>query len=118
MRPIRSRGARKMALEIEAKMKVADLATVRDRLRAAGAEFTGRVSELNTFLDHADESLRKAGKGLRVRINRNADTGKTTIVVTFKGPLQKGAMKTREEREVEVEDHDDMVHVFEALGLD
>lgn len=106
-----------MGLEIEAKMKVADLAAVRDRLRAAGGEFAGRVAEVNTFLDRADRSLQKDGKGLRVRINRDVDTGRATAVVTFKGPLHKGAMKTREEREVVVEDHDDMVRVFEAIGL-
>jgi len=106
-----------MGLEIEAKMKIADLAAVRDRLRAAGGQFVGRVAELNTFLDTPDGSLKNRGQGLRIRINRNTDTGAATVVVTFKGPLHQGPMKTREEREATVENHDDMVRVFQALGL-
>lgn len=106
-----------MGLEIEAKMKVDDLGAVREKLKAAGGKFVSRVMETNTFLDQPEGSLKKEGKGLRVRINRNVDTGGETVVVTFKGPLRKGAVKTREEREVVVENHDDAVGVFEGLGF-
>src|SRR2546421_906308 len=106
-----------MPTEIEAKMKVEHFDEVRRRLREAGAAPAGKVLETNTFFDTADGSLVAAGKGLRVRRNRDSESGRDRYVITFKGPLQRGEMKTREEVELKVADGDDAARLLEALGI-
>jgi len=64
-----------MALEIEAKFRVASHEPVRVALRGQGAALIGRVMETNTTFDRPDGSLRRAGCGLRVRSSRAEDGG-------------------------------------------
>jgi adenylate cyclase, class 2 len=105
-----------MAVEIEAKMKVDNLATVRSRITACGGTPVGEFLERNVFFDTEDRLLLAADKGLRVRKNHNVKTGADTIVITHKGPRQPGALKTRDEMELEVSSLDDATKLFEALG--
>lgn len=106
-----------MAVEIEAKMKVADLEMVREKLREAGGKRIGKVLELNTFFDKEDRSLLASDEGLRLRQARDLETGKTTIVATHKGPRQRGMLKSRQEVEVTVGEWDQAVELFEKLGF-
>src|SRR5438105_14521781 len=106
-----------MPTEIEAKMKVEDFDAVRRRLREAGATPGGKVLETNTFCDTAGGSLVAAGKGLRVRRNHDQGSGRDEYVITFKGPLQRGELKTREEIEAEVANGDEAARLLEALGF-
>ena len=105
-----------MAVEIEAKLRVADHSLIRDRLRAVGASRIGLTIETNRFYDAPDERLSNADSGLRIRTNTNADTGAAEHVVTFKGKRQPGKFKTREELEFSVSDLDAAAAVFERLG--
>ncbi|QOV88128.1 class IV adenylate cyclase [Humisphaera borealis] len=105
-----------MGVEIEAKMRIADLDAVRAKLKSVGATFVGRTNEVNRFYDAPDARLSSADRGLRLRTNANADTGEATHVVTMKGPRQKGAFKTREELEFTVDDVDAVANVFAHLG--
>ena len=102
-----------MPLEIEIKLRVADHDLVRDRLRAAGAERVGVVTETNRFFD--DGSLAAGGCGLRVRTNAG-DAGQRHVV-TFKGPRQPGELKIREEIEFDTNDAAATAAVLEKLGL-
>ena len=52
--------------------------------------------------DAANRALLRDDRGLRLRTNRNVETGEVEHVVTYKGPRQPGAMKSREELEVKV----------------
>jgi len=106
-----------MSLEIEAKMRVSDLAAMRRRLKAAGAKFAGGLSEINTFFDTPDGDLRRADKGLRLRANRDVKTGRTEQVVTFKGPRRAGPLKSRPEFEFTVDHPAAVVETFKNLGL-
>ena len=105
-----------MPVEIEAKMAVPDLDIVRARLRDAGAEHVGLHLEVNTFFDTEDRSLLAADEGLRLRRNVNVASGAQEHVVTYKGPRQHGALKTREEVEVTVGRSEDAVLLLERLG--
>jgi len=105
-----------MALEIEAKMKVDDLETIRLRLEAAGAVADGSVMETNIYFDTPDGRLRQDDKGLRLRANRDLADGDVTHVVTFKGPRQAGTLKTRPETEFTVDDPQAATELFESLG--
>jgi adenylate cyclase class 2 len=106
-----------MAVEIEAKMSVPKLEVVRDRLRELGAEGGGRTLETNTFFDTEDRSLLAADEGLRLRRNHDEASGKDEHVVTYKGPRQHGALKSRDEVEVTVGEYDDAVQLLERLGF-
>ena len=59
----------KMGIEIEAKMRVDDFATVRAALSGAGARRVGEVVEENIFFDTPARSLLSAKSGLRLRID-------------------------------------------------
>lgn len=105
-----------MAIELEAKMRVADLNAVRERLRAIGADPRGRVLEVNTFFETPDRALLRRDSGLRLRHTRDLDTGGEKDVVTFKGPMESGQLKRREEIEFGVTDGNATKAVFDRLG--
>jgi adenylate cyclase class 2 len=106
-----------MPVEIEAKMRVDDLDAVRARLRKFGARLVGDYLESNIFFDRPKRSLLKRGSGLRLRRMRDQRTHKDTNVITYKGKLQRGRLKTREEIETSVEDFDATIALLEAIGF-
>lgn len=106
-----------MAREIEAKIRVASHEPVRRRLGELGAKRLGCVLETNRIFDRSDGSLRNRGCGLRVRTTMPLDgkgTGTTTL--TYKGPVQPGAFKSREELEVSVSNADTLAQLLFQLG--
>ncbi len=105
-----------MAVEIEAKMSVDSFDPVRSRLREAGAKPLGEHFEVNMFFDTEDRSLLAADEGLRLRLERDASSGRERHIVTWKGPRQMGALKSREEIELEVGGADAAVRLLERLG--
>jgi adenylate cyclase class 2 len=105
-----------MAIEIEAKMAVEDFAPIRARLLERGARLLGRYHEINTFFDTPDGSLVRADKGLRLRVKRNLDTQEEQYIITFKGPKQRGPLKSREEIEANVANPADAQKLLEGLG--
>jgi adenylate cyclase, class 2 len=104
-----------MGTEIEAKMKVADLDSVRKQLLAAGARRIGSELETNSFFDTREASLQSADRGLRIRV-AVMDDGKRRITITLKGALQPGPMKKREEIEFTVDDAQAAGQFLERLG--
>src|SRR5271170_871802 len=104
-----------MSAEIEAKMKVADLAAVRKRLEAAGAVRVRKELETNAFFDAPDHRLQSADRGLRIRVAVD-EAGSTRCLVTMKGPLQAGRFKTREEIQFLADDPEAVRRIFENLG--
>ena len=104
-----------MSLEIEAKMKVESFDAVRDRLRDAGAEPRGTVTETNTFFDTPDRALLASDRGLRLRRRASPDGGEA-FIVTHKGPRAHGPLKSREEVELTVESGPDAAALLGALG--
>lgn len=104
-----------MPLEIEAKIKVPDLAVVRGKLQAAGAVRVGKELETNAFFDTPDHSLQSSDKGLRIRVAVD-ETGNSTCTVTFKGPRRKAQFKTRPETEFSADDPDAVRAMLENLG--
>jgi adenylate cyclase class 2 len=91
-----------MHIEIEAKLKVDSLAKVSRRLKALGAEFLRGRLHTDTYFDDGKSSLRKSDSALRIR--RQLIGRKEQVVLTFKGPKQRGRFKRREEIQFEVGD--------------
>jgi adenylate cyclase class 2 len=99
-------------LEREVKLAFDSAAAARDAVVACGATpLRSRRMQEDALFDTEDEQLRRQRCVLRVR----SDAGRSLL--TFKGPVQPGAMKIREEHETVIADGDVMRRILEELGL-
>jgi len=103
-------------MEIEAKLSVENHDVVRRALSGQNARRVSLVLETNHILDTPDHTLRAAGKGLRVRINHHLNDQHEEVVITVKGPLLPGPLKSREEHEMVVSDAKEAVQFLKTLG--
>jgi adenylate cyclase, class 2 len=106
-----------MSLEIEAKLKVDDHGPIRDRLAGLGGRYVGRVMEANRIFDSADRQLLAGDRGLRVRTCRVEDGSRVEVTLTYKGPCQETAYKSRQQLETVVADDEAVVGILKALGF-
>jgi adenylate cyclase class 2 len=99
-------------VEIEVKIRVGDLAPVREKLVAAGLVLAReRHREVNTLYDDRNRTLTRGRQALRLRV-----TGKTATL-TFKGVPQKSRrFKIREELETGVRRPQQAAKILKALG--
>jgi adenylate cyclase, class 2 len=99
-------------LEREIKLRFPSVDEARAAVIATGATpLLGRRLQEDALLDNDDEQLRRRRCVLRVR----TENGKSRL--TFKGPVQPGAMKLREEVETVVGDGEILLRVLAELGL-
>jgi adenylate cyclase class 2 len=100
------------AIEREVKLRFDTPVQARAAVARTGATpLRGRRFQEDVLLDAADEYLRRQRSVLRVR-----NEGQRSLL-TFKGPVQPGPMKVREELETVIADGDIALAVFERLGL-
>ena len=107
-----------MAVEIEIKLKIDQLAPVRQRLERIGAQRIGRVLENNLFFDTSDRSLLAMDCGLRLRHSRGLDGGKDRIAISYKGPRGEGTIKNREELEIVIDNQEAAASILARLGYE
>ena len=100
-----------MALETEAKIRVADLKPLRARLAQLGARPQGEQLEVNIYFDTAEERLSKADKALRLRC-----IGQKSVL-TYKGPQGQSRYKQRQEIQTTVDDPQATRALLEQLGF-
>ncbi len=102
-----------MPQEIEAKFYVSDLVAVEHRLQQAGARcLHARTHEINLRFDTPDGELRRQGRVLRLRRDRQA-------WLTYKaGRKIEDGLHRREEIEFQVSDFDAAHRFLEALGYE
>src|SRR6187401_1704357 len=99
-------------IEREVKLRFDSPEQARAAVLAAGATpLRCRRLQEDALLDTEDEELRRRRCVLRIR----TESGKSLL--TFKGPVQPGTMKMREELETVIGDGDMLRHVFEELGM-
>ncbi len=99
-------------VEREVKLRFASPGAARAAVLAAGATpLRPRRLQVDLLFDTDDETLRRRHCVLRIR----AEAGATFL--TFKGPVQAGSMKIRDEHETTVEDGEVLRHVFSEVGL-
>ncbi len=106
-----------MSREIEAKLKVEDHDTVRQRLLAVGATCQGCVVETNRLFDTPDGRLRRGERGLRVRSCRRESGQAPQPTLTYKGPPDASPYKSREEIQITLDDADAAAALLTALGF-
>lgn len=106
-----------MPIELECKIRVESHASLREKIRDAGARLRKRVLEVNHILDDTGGALRQRGCGLRVRtVTVLEGHARAAAVLTFKGPLQAGPMRRREETETLLDDGAAMLAILAGLG--
>lgn len=99
-------------VEREIKLRFSSADEARNAVLACGATpLHGRRLQEDVLLDTDDESLRRRRCVLRVRM----ENGKSRL--TFKGPVQPGLMKVREELETVVGDGSLLLRVLGEIGL-
>jgi len=99
-------------IEREVKLLFASPSDAKRAILSAGAApLRCRRFQEDSLFDTDDESLRRRGCTLRVRV----ESGRSLL--TFKGPVQPGPMKVREEHETVVSDGDVLIHLLQSLGL-
>jgi adenylate cyclase class 2 len=99
-------------LEREIKLRFPSVEDARLAILGTGATpLLGRRLQEDALLDNDEEELRRRRCVLRVR----TENGKSRL--TFKGPVQPGLMKVREELETVVGDGAILLRVLEELGL-
>ncbi len=100
-------------LETELKIPVEDLSFVRERLmRRTAKAVHPMVREVNLLLDTEDRRLERAGSILRLR------SYGAHHILTFKGPaVYHGVIKERPEREIEIEDVEQMRDILTHVGV-
>jgi len=109
-----------MAVEIEAKMRLANPAAVMARLDELGAVCIAELSETNSYFDTSEGDLKSSDQGLRTRVEvTNAGTPEQRVVtlITHKGPRSMGQLKSRYETEVQVGNAKDAALLLGALGF-
>jgi len=98
--------------EIEVKLRLEEIASVRRALRRAGFRLRRRrYFESNLVFDTARLELRRTGKLLRLR-----EVGRARLL-TYKGPPEPGRHKRREEIDVSVRDAVAVRLLLERLGF-
>jgi adenylate cyclase class 2 len=102
---------RPVPIEREIKLRFASAQEARAAVAALGASPLGdRRLQEDCLLDTDAQTLRARRCALRVR----TESGRSRV--TFKGPVQPGPMKIREERETLVGDGEVLLRIFAELG--
>lgn len=100
-----------MPIEQEVKLEFPDVDTARRTVVAAGGQLAvARRLVDDRLFDTADDQLRRAGAALRLR-----DDGASSRL-TWKGPVQAGPVKSREEIETLIGDADSLLAILGAVG--
>jgi adenylate cyclase class 2 len=99
-------------LEVELKVRVPSLDTVRRKLLQLNAEFCGRVHERDIYYNAPHRDFSKTDEALRVRFT----DGKT--IVTYKGAKMKNLnLKAREELNTEIGSGETFADILDRLGF-
>jgi len=128
-----------MPQEIEIKLKIDDVKTLRRALKRLGARpvgsASGRAHQWNVIFDTPDGGLAKHGQLLRIRTETPQPAGrrlksnkKQRTLLTFKRPVSSGKAhsgsarenhrhKVREELELEFADPVTLTRILEGLGM-
>lgn len=108
-----------MAVEIEAKMRLHDPYAVIARLKEHGAAKRAELSETNSYFDTPEGQLKSTDQGLRTRVEvtHPGEPGEQVkTVITHKGPRAMGALKSRLETELVVDNAREAALLLGALG--
>lgn len=103
-------------IEVEVKLPVADLDTIKGKLLKMGFKETAIIKEHDTYFDNRQGDIRANGEALRVRETKDYLTGESRAQINFKGKKMDTCTMTREELETGVEDGAICRNILQAIG--
>ena len=110
-----------MAREIEAKYRVGSLAPLRRALGRLGGRWLFSAVQTDRYLDTPGRDLLAGDRGVRLRTLSRVRCGEGACdrraLLTYKGPRSAGAVKSRAEHQMYVDDPAVLVQLLGALGL-
>lgn len=104
-----------MKVEVEAKIKIDSAEAILCRLVEMHAVFQTTVWEEDIYFDSSEGLLMHQDCGLRLRKRIIKGKGEQ-FILTFKGPRQPSAFKSRSETETVVANYEGMMHILEQMG--
>jgi adenylate cyclase class 2 len=81
-----------------------------------GADFVGTVEQTDDYFDNPTQDLAGSDRCLRLRCESHNE--RERLLVTYKGPKQRGAYKRRQELEFEISDPEAVRLFLVALGYE
>lgn len=105
-------------IEVEVKLPVRDIETLKQKLAAQGFLKGKSVKEEDIYFNSPVHDFRKRDEALRVRRVTMLKEGTSTSFLTYKGPKMDQVSMTRKELETGIEDMDIMRKVIHALGFE
>ena len=103
-------------IEVEVKLPIADLDTIKRKLLKMGFKETAVIEERDTYFDNRQGDIRANGEALRVRETKDHLTGESRAQINFKGKKLDTCTMTREELETGVEDGAICRNILQAIG--
>lgn len=105
-------------LEVEIKLPIKECSLTEAGLLEQGFGRGDLVKESDTYFNGKEHDIRARGEALRVRRTENHTTGKSSAVMTFKGPKSDSVSMTRKELETGIGDPDICEEIFLSVGLE
>ena len=103
-------------IEVEVKLPVADLDTIKGKLLKMGFKETAVIEECDTYFDNRQGDIRADGEALRVRETKDHLTGESRAQINFKGKKMDTRTMSREELETGVENGEICRNILQAIG--
>ena len=103
-------------IEVEVKLPVADLDTIKGKLLKMGFRETAFIEECDTYFDNRQGDIRANGEALRVRETKDYLTGESRAQINFKGKKLDTCTMTREELETGVENGEICRNILQVIG--
>lgn len=103
-------------IEVEVKLPIADLDTIKRKLLKMGFKETAVIEERDTYFDNRQGDIRANGEALRVRETKDYLTGESRAQINFKGKKLDTCTMTREELETGVEDGEICRNILQVIG--
>lgn len=105
-------------IEVEIKLPIKDIYDTEHELFGLGFHFHKVFQQTDTYFDNAQSQIRKEGKALRIRENRNITSTTKNAVLTFKGQKLDTVSMSRQEYETELADPDIMFNILQGMGYE
>lgn len=103
-------------VEVEIKLKIDSVDTIKSKLLALGFAECGTLVETDTYFDNRNGDIRSSDNALRIRKTVNKETGSSFAQINFKEKKLDNKSMSRHEYESDVTDAEAISHILEGLG--
>ncbi|MBD9156953.1 MAG: class IV adenylate cyclase [Lachnospiraceae bacterium] len=116
-RYILEKGNKKLAIEVEIKLKIRDRQALAAKLTELGFRPGRLLRETDVYFCAKHHDFAERDEALRVRETEDLETGEKTAQLNFKGPKLDDASMTRREMETNIGDGGTVRAILEQIGF-